>query len=107
MPNTNLIRLLFKLACFLPIVLAMPTANWISSRAPLQALFLRDFNRMADAMIEGRAIWFDADDRPLKVAYINRLPSGKEVLVLGSSRAMEISSAWFQPKTVFNAAVRF
>ena len=33
------------------------------------------------------------------------MPAGKDVLILGSSRALQISSEWFQPLSMFNAAV--
>ena len=33
------------------------------------------------------------------------MPAGKDVLILGSSRALQISSEWFQPRSMFNAAV--
>jgi hypothetical protein len=41
----------------------------------------------------------------LKAAWIARMPAGKDVLILGSSRALQISSEWFQPLSLFNAAV--
>ena len=33
------------------------------------------------------------------------MPVGKDILILGSSRSLQISSEWFQPRSLFNAAV--
>jgi hypothetical protein len=62
---------------------------------------------MAEAMLDARPIQTDADERPLKIAYLIHAPSRPQILVLGSSRAMEISSAWFPHQTLFNGGVRY
>ena len=99
------IRLLLRVARFLPLLFFLPLGNWIASRPIVQPWFMREFDRMAQTMLKGIPIWSAADERPLKIAYLTHAPSRAQVLVLGSSRAMEISSAWFPHQTMFNAAV--
>ncbi|MBZ5653121.1 MAG: hypothetical protein LAO18_21865 [Acidobacteriia bacterium] len=101
------VRLLLRLGCFVPFLVVTPLANWVSEREQLQSIFMSDYDRMAGALLRKQAVWIGdaADERPLKVSYLGRAPR-KEVLVLGSSRAMEISPAWFEPRDGFNAAVR-
>lgn len=99
------IRLLLRVARFLPLLILLPLGNWIASRPIVQPRFMRDFDRMAQTMLKGTPIRSEADERPLKIAYLTHALTRAQVLVLGSSRAMEISSAWFPHQTMFNAAV--
>lgn len=77
-----------------------------SLKSNLIARFQPDFILAVDPGA-GHQIWAVADERPLKVAWMKRFSSKRDVLVLGSSRAMEISSTWFRPRSFFKAAVRF
>ena len=98
-------RVLLRLACFLPLVAAPVLTNWICTTPPVERWLGRDLDGFADMLIAGKTIWTHDDLRSLKAAWIARMPAGKDVLVLGSSRALPISSEWFQPLTMFNAAV--
>jgi hypothetical protein len=79
--------------------------NWICTRAPVERWLGRGLDGIADTLIAGKTIWIRDDLRPLKAAWIARMPAGKDVLILGGSRALQISSEWFQPRSMFNAAV--
>jgi len=98
-------RLLFRLACFLPLVAAPALTNWICTQAPVERWLGRGLDGSAVTLIAGKTIWINADLRPLKAAWIARMPVGKDILILGGSRALQISSEWFQPRSMFNAAV--
>jgi hypothetical protein len=98
-------RVLFRLACFLPVVAAPFLTNWICTAPPVQRWLARDSDGFADMLIAGKTIWTSDDLRTLKAAWIARMPAGKDVLILGSSRALPIASEWFQPLSMFNAAV--
>jgi hypothetical protein len=99
------IRVLFRLACFLPLVAAPFLINWICTMPPVERRLGRDLDGFTDMLIAGKTIWTDDDLRSLKAAWIARMPAGKDVLILGSSRALAISSEWFRPQSLFNAAV--
>jgi hypothetical protein len=79
--------------------------NWICTTAPVERWLSRDLDRFSDLLIGGRTIWIHDDLRSLKAVWIARMPAGTDVLILGSSRALQISSEWFQPLSMFNAAV--
>jgi hypothetical protein len=98
-------RVLLRLACFLPLVAAPLVTNWICTTRPVQRWLGRDLDGFTDMLIAGKTIWTSDDLRTLKAAWIARMPAGKDVLILGSSRALPISSEWFQPLSMFNAAV--
>jgi hypothetical protein len=98
-------RVLLRLACFLPLLAAPFLANWSCTAPPVERWLGRDLDGFADMLIAGKTIWTQDDLRSLKAAYIARMPSGKDVLILGGSRALPISSEWFGPLSVFNAAV--
>jgi hypothetical protein len=98
-------RVVFRLACFLPVVAAPFLTNWICTTAPVERWLGRGLDGFTDLLIAGKTIWTSDDLRSLKAAWIARMPVGKDVLILGSSRALPISSEWFQPLSMFNAAV--
>jgi len=105
MRSSDAPRLLLRLACFLPLAAAPAVTNWICTKATVERWLGRGLDGIADTLIAGKTIWINADLRPLKAAWIARMPVGKDVLILGGSRALQISSEWFQPRSMFNAAV--
>jgi len=105
MRNSGAIRLILRIACFLPLAAAPALTNWICAQPPVQRRMLGDLNPIFDALASGKPIWTNDDMRVLKEGWIARMPAGKDVLILGSSRGMEIADAWFQPRSAFNASV--
>jgi len=88
MQRHDAVRLLLRLMLFVPIA-AMPVAlNWKAIQP----------RRQPDSRE-------DTGLRRVKAALIGNMAAKKEVLVLGGSRAIQISPEWFEPKTAFNAAV--
>ncbi len=105
MPTSDASRLLLRLACFVPLVAAPVLTNWICTKPVVQRRFARGLDGIADTLIAGKTIWTRDDLRMLKAAWITRMPAGKDILILGGSRALLISSDWFQHQSMFNAAV--
>lgn len=62
---------------------------------------------IAQMLLDGRNVAniTDYDERLLQKFYVSGLPQAKEVLVLGSSRAMNIGENLFPGKSFFNASV--
>lgn len=98
------IRFVLRCAAFLPLVLAIPLTNWIARQPAAQAVLLRDFDGMAEALLAGRTVFANVDARATKIALLRR-GSRAQVLILGSSRAHQISPDWFRPRSAVNAAV--
>src|SRR4051794_18801764 len=98
-------QLCLRLSRFLPVVAIPILANWICSQAPVQHRLEHRFHDVADALIAGTSVWHSGDLRPLKAAWMIRMPTAKDVVIFGSSRALGISAEWFQPRSMFNAAV--
>jgi hypothetical protein len=105
MRNPDAIRLILRIACFLPLAAAPALTNWICTQPPVQRRMARDLDPILDALASGKPIWTSDDMRTLKEGWIARMPAAKDVLILGGSREMEIAAEWFQPRSLFNAAV--
>ncbi len=105
MRNSDVIRLLFRLACFLPSAGVLILMNWISAQPPVRGLFIRQLEFAADALISGKTIWCRADMHDLKPLWIERLHSREDIIVLGSSRLIEVPADWFRPRRMLNAAM--
>lgn len=88
MPRHDAIRLLLRLMLFVPIAAVPVALNWRAIPPRLQP--------------DARA---DTGLRRVKAMLIANLPARKEVLVVGGSRALQISPEWFEPRSAFNAAV--
>jgi hypothetical protein len=105
MAASDTTRVLIRLACFAPLVTMPALINWICTTPPIQRWLGSRLDGIADTLIAGKPIWTPDDLRTLKAAWIARMPAGKDVLILGSSRALQISSEWFRPWSMFNAGV--
>ena len=106
MQTSQITRLLVRIACFLPLLGILLLIDWISVEPQVLRRELRGRNATADALISGRTIWSSDDARQVKAAWLTRLPPRRpDVLILGSSRLIQISQDWFQPRRMWNAAV--
>ncbi len=106
MGSSHITRLLVRIACFLPLLGMLLLIDWVSVQPPVLRRVLRSRNAGADALISGRTIWSSDDARHVKAAWLTRLPPRRpDVLILGSSRVIQISRDWFQPRRMWNAAV--
>jgi hypothetical protein len=105
MPNSDSVRLLIRLACFLPLAGALLLMDWVAAQPPVRHLFTRPLESAADALISGKTIWSRADMHDLKPVWFERLHSRDEILALGSSRLVQVPPAWFQPRAMLNGAL--
>jgi hypothetical protein len=103
--NSDAIRLLFRLACFLPLVGGLMLIEWISEQPPVHSLLTSQLQLAVDALISGNTIWSGVDMLDLKPLWIEHLHSRPEILVLGSSRLVEIPTDWFGPHSMLNGAL--
>lgn len=97
--------LLLKLLMFLPIIITIPVVNFYVDPA---CLFRTGYiSGMAEILAEERNVEniSNYDERLLQQEYINLLSERKEIIVLGSSRALEINSKLVGEKSFFNSAV--
>jgi hypothetical protein len=97
-------RLILRLACFLPLPILLMLPFWIGTRPPVQQRLMRNFDGITKALISGQPVWVKGDLRPVKSAWMIRMPAAKEILIVGGSRAIRISADWFQPRSAYNAA---
>jgi hypothetical protein len=105
MLNPGPTRLILRMAWFLPLLIFLMLPYWIVSRPAAQQRLIRNFDGMTNALISGKPVWVIGDLRPVKCAWMMRMPAGKEVLIVGGSRAIRISANWFQPRSAYNAAL--
>jgi hypothetical protein len=105
MRKSDAIRLLIRLGCFLPLVGLLILIDWISAQPPVRRLIVGQLEAAADALILGQTIWCRVDMHDLKPLWIERLHSREEIIVLGSSRLIEVPAAWFRPRRMLNAAM--
>ena len=98
-------RFILRLACFLPLVFAPALGNWILGTSVFGRWQMSFVVRAADEMLQGRSVLATTYDRPLKLALIERLAAPRAVLILGGSRASQISPAWFEPDSALNLFV--
>jgi hypothetical protein len=105
--RTETIRLLTRLACFLPLVAGLFLVDWVSGEVSVMSSAMRGYEPMIGALASGKMIrTSDADSAlPAKAAWLMRTSLHPDILVLGSSRVIQISGEWFRPRTLFNAAV--
>ena len=97
-------RLILRLACFLPLPIVLLLPYWIGTRPAVQQRLTRNFDGITNALISGKPVWVKGDLRPVKSAYMMRMPAAEEILIVGGSRAIRISADWFQPRSAYNAA---
>ena len=72
-------RLLLRLACFLPLAAAPALTNWICTQATVERWLGRGLDGIAVTLIAGKTIWINADLRPLKAAWIARMPDSAAI----------------------------
>jgi hypothetical protein len=104
MPSLGPTRLILRLACFLPLPILLLLPYWIGTAPTTRQWLSRNLDGITNALISGKPVWVQGDLRPIKSAWIMRMPTGKEILIVGGSRAIRISADWFQPRTAYNAA---
>lgn len=99
-----------KICLFLPILIMVAVVNYLYD--PAQLFTNKDFEKqMAQLFVSsnGQGIEIndraDYDDRYFQKAYVENLRNKKDVLALGSSTVMYISSDFFPDKSFFNAWV--
>lgn len=95
-----------KLLFFIPLFLVLITVNYFVDPANI---FKSDkfYVQLSNILLSGENIanLSNYDERLLKKYYINGLDQNKDVVVLGSSRAMHINSEFFTTTSFFNASV--
>jgi hypothetical protein len=105
MRNPDATRFLFRLTGLLPLAAALVLMDWISFQPPVRRHFTATLDAAAHALVSGKTIWSDADMHELKPVWIEHLSGPREVLVLGSSRLLQVPQEWFQPRGVLNASM--
>ncbi|MDO8488688.1 MAG: DUF1574 family protein [Candidatus Omnitrophota bacterium] len=95
---------------FLPIIIMVTVVNYICD--PAQLFTNKDFEKQMARLFAGSSDLgveisdrADYDDRYFQKAYVENLKNKKDVLVLGSSTVMYITSEFFPNKSFFNAWV--
>lgn len=98
--------LLMRVLRFLPLIAAMVTANYVVDPAHVvhRAGYARD---IASMMLSGRNVAnaTNFDDRLMNKYYIDGLTEPRDVVVLGSSRTMQINASMFPGRTFFNSSM--
>lgn len=98
-------KLLLKLCLFLPVLMALGLINYCVDPANL---FDGNHTRgIVMHMVEGFNVagLENFDERLFQKLYISKVRDPKDIVVLGSSRAMMISEDFFPGKTFFNSSV--
>jgi hypothetical protein len=101
--DTN--RFLLRLAWFVPFVGALLFINWIALLPPVRRVFTRTLDEQAKALLSGKTIWSQSDMLDLKPVWLEHVQTRPEIVVLGSSRVIQIPHDWFQPHTMLNLAL--
>ena len=99
-------KLLLRLCLFIPILLIIVVVNFTVDPANLYSGEAY-ITGIAKIILSGKNVANveNYDERLLQKKYIEGLRQAKNVIVLGSSRSMQISSAQFSGKTFFNNSV--
>ncbi len=105
MRSPDAIRMFFRLTLFVPLAGMLLLLDWLGAQPPVRSLVIGPLEAAADALISGKTIWCRADMHDLKPLWIERLSGPQDVLVLGSSRMIQISPAWFGARRVLNASM--
>jgi len=105
MHDSDATRFLGRLACFLPLLGGLLLVNWIGEQAPVRRCLFRSLDDAAEALVSGKSIWVRTNMSDLKAVWIEHSHMRPEVIVLGSSRALQISGDWFGSRRVLNAAL--
>ncbi|HPN14344.1 MAG TPA: hypothetical protein PLA65_19960 [Spirochaetota bacterium] len=97
-------KLVKKIAFFLPVMAMIVVINYIIDPANL---YHDHEARIAGLLVEGKdvAIPKGFNEGEILIHYLNNIKKNFDIIVLGSSRAMPISSASFRGKTLHNLSV--
>jgi hypothetical protein len=99
-------KFIIKLLLFLPILLFVIFLNYVID--PSQIFTWGNYEKgIARLLLEGKNVAGvgDYDDRLLQKYYVEALEERKDIVVLGSSRAMYIRSSLFPSQSFFNNSV--
>jgi len=105
MRSPDIIRFLLRAACFAPLVGFVLLVNWVCSQPPVRRLFTGTLDAAAEALVAGKTIRSHIDMADLKPIWIEHLQTSPDVVVLGSSRMLQIRQDWFGPRTLWNLAM--
>jgi hypothetical protein len=105
MRNRNVNRFLLRLACCLPFFGALLLINWISVQPPVRRLFTRTLDAQSEALVAGKTIWSQADMLDLKPVWLEHVQVHPDVVILGTSRVVQIRQEWFRPRKMLNLAL--
>src|SRR5450759_77902 len=104
-------RFAFRVALFVPLMLLMAAVSWHYDPGYLfRRAGEKPLRRVAQLLLSGHAVTlsdWNIDERLVMRYYVEQMwPwQAPDVLVIGSSRAMRISSSVFRGHTFFNAGV--
>ncbi|HEX3748149.1 MAG TPA: hypothetical protein VHW09_29675 [Bryobacteraceae bacterium] len=99
------IRLLLRIACFAPLAVGLLVIDWVGAQPPVQHILTCRLHAAAEALVAGQTIRSHADMHDLKPIWVEHLTQRPDVVVLGSSRVVQISHDWFQPRRMLNLAI--
>ncbi len=101
---TGPIRLLLRGLLFLPLLFVPTLLDGILALSGTEARHLADYEVLATRLRSGQTIRIGWNLRALKLFATSKPPSSS-ILVLGSSRALAVSQAWFPSQSLWNASV--
>jgi hypothetical protein len=102
-PDVN--RFLHRIACFAPLVGIVLLVNWVFAQPPVRRMFTGKLDAAAEALVAGKTIRSQIDMADLKPIWIEHLQTSPDVVVLGSSRILQIRQDWFQRRVLWNLAM--
>jgi hypothetical protein len=105
MRSPDVTRFLLRIACFAPLVGVVLLVNWVCAQPPVRRLFTGTLDAAAEALVAGKTIRSQIDMADLKPIWIEHLQTSPDVVVLGSSRVLQIPQDWFQPRILWNLAM--
>jgi len=105
MRSTEPIRFLVRMTLFVPLVGLVLLLNWICGQPPVRRLFTAKLDAAAEALVAGKTIHSYADMADLKPIWLEHSQLAPDVVVLGSSRVVQIPQEWFRPRNFLNLAM--
>ena len=102
MRHSQATRFLFRLAFFLPLVGALLLIDWVGQQVWFRRAFIGSLDDAAEALVSGKTIWTRVNMPDMKAVWIEHSPMRPEVVVLGSSRVIQIPQSWFGRRRVLN-----
>jgi hypothetical protein len=105
MRSSDATRFLLRLACFAPLAGLVLLVNWVFAQPPVRRLFTGTLDAAAEALVAGKSIRSQIDMADIKPIWIEHLRTSPDVVVLGSSRMVQIRQDWFGPRVLWNLAM--